>query len=316
MKIGNIDVTSCSFGSGSLSFFGNGYWYSHWLKFLIPEFKEILDSTTFVAKTATLDPREGHMALDENFQPRELIPKCIKVYPFKGVIQNAVGLSNPGFNVLLRTRRWQEITRPFFLSFITLRDTPQERIDEAKKFFNILENNLPNFKAPVGLQINVSCPNTQHDTRHLAEEALTILYLASRLNIPLDLKINILVSADLITEIEKSGFCDSLTVSNTLPYGSPGVDWKKLFGRDSSPLQQFGGGGLSGKPILPLVLWKILNLRSAGITLPIRGSGGILSVSDVDRMKAAGASAIEISSVLILRPWRVPAIIKRANQIF
>jgi len=37
---------------------------------------------------------------------------------------------------------------------------------------------------------------------------------------------------------------------------------------------------------------------------------------DVDKMKEAGANAIEFATVAMLRPWRVKKIIKRANEIF
>lgn len=37
---------------------------------------------------------------------------------------------------------------------------------------------------------------------------------------------------------------------------------------------------------------------------------------DVDKMKKAGASAIEFATAAMLRPWLVKKIIKRANEIF
>jgi len=316
MKIRDDNFRNCFFASGALNFFGDGYWYDQWLESSVPGFKEAIKQTTFVAKTATGEPRAGNMPLDKNFQPKERLPKCIKIYPLKGVILNAVGLSNPGFNALLNTNRWQELTKPFFISFMAVGDTILKRMSEIQKFIDILGVNLANFKTKVGLQINVSCPNTEHSTKDLAKEAQLSLSEASKLGIPLDLKINTLVDIGIIKEIEGSRLCDVLTISNTIPYGSPGIDWKKLFGQKESPLKEFGGGGLSGKLIRPLVSGKILTLRITGITMPIKGSGGILSPIDVDCMSASGASAIEIGSALILRPWRVPAIIKRANEIF
>lgn len=316
MKIRNIYFDNCFLSSGSLNFYGDGYWYDQWLKSSIPGFKEAISQTTFVAKTATLGPRLGNMPIDQNFQPRKLKPRCIKVYCFKGMVLNAVGLSNPGIEALLRAGMWQQLGKPFFISFMAVGDTSPKRMEEIKKFVDILGANLARFRTSIGLQINVSCPNTKHKTEDLAAESLDSLYLASELHIPLDLKVNALISNGLISEIGDSGLCDSLTISNTIPYGSPGIDWEKLFGQKTSPLEKYGGGGLSGKPILPIVLKKITDLRRLGITMPIKGSGGILSPGDVDLMKKAGASAVEIGSALILRPWRVPAIIERAKQIF
>lgn len=315
MKIGEANFSNCFLASGWLNFFRDGYWYDDWFRVLVPGFKAI-DTISFVAKTTTLDYRAGNMPLDKNFQPRELKPKCIKVYPFRGVILNAVGLSGPGAKILLDTGRWQKLIEPFFISFMAVGSSRTERIEETKRFVNLLFGYLDRFVTGVGLQINISCPSTEHGTRELADEAIIFLKIASDLGLPLDLKINTLVRNEIVREVQDSRLCDVLTISNTIPYGSEGINWEKLFPHGQSPLKNLGGGGLSGKIILPLVLRRISELRSAGIRLPIKGSGGILHVRDVEAMKAAGANAIEIGSVLLLRPWRVKSIIEKAEEIF
>ena len=83
-----------------------------------------------------------------------------------------------------------------------------------------------------------------------------------------------------------------------------------------SPLAHLGGGGLSGKPLLPIVAEWVLNARKLGIEKPINAGGGILSPDDVDVLKSAGASSVSVSSAAILRGWRVKKIIRRANEIF
>jgi len=108
----NVNFSNCFLASGSLNFFGEGYWYHNWFRALVPGFN-IIDHTTFVAKTTTVDERPGNLPLDKNFQPRELKQKCIKTYPFKGLMLNAVGLSGPGAKVLFKQQRWQKIERPF-----------------------------------------------------------------------------------------------------------------------------------------------------------------------------------------------------------
>jgi len=81
-------------------------------------------------------------------------------------------------------------------------------------------------------------------------------------------------------------------------------------------LAEFGGGGLSGALIFPLVLYKIQDLRFEGIKMPIKASGGISSPKKVRIVKRAGADAIEIGTVLMLRPLRVWWILRRAEKIF
>jgi len=189
MKIKGIEFTNCFLASGSLNFFGDGWWYDRVYKIIFPSFK-VIDNNTFVAKTTTLNYREGFMPLNKKFRPKSLWPECIKINFVKGIVFNAVGLSGPGAKALLDTGRWQEIDKPFLISFMAVGNTKEERIREVEEFVKMLSEYLPGFKSKIVLQINISCPNTKHHTADLAGEALEILQIASVLNIPLDLKVN------------------------------------------------------------------------------------------------------------------------------
>ena len=109
--------------------------------------------------------------------------------------------------------------------------------------------------------------------------------------------------------------CDAIIMSNTIPWGQlpDRIDWKGLFGTDVSPVAKYGGGGLSGKPLLPIVTDWIRGARVKGVVKPIVAGGGILSKADADRMLDAGADAVELGSVAFLRPWRVQGIINHVN---
>ncbi len=197
-------------------------------------------------------------------------------------------------------------------------NSKEERLKEAKSFAKLLVQELPNFQTKIGLQINISCPSTLHKPNDLSREGLELLQIFSALEIPLDLKANVFIDLETVRELEASGLCDVLTISNTIPAGSlgAGIDWRALFDDQLSPLAHLGGGGLSGDLIFPIVFAKIHRLRKAGILMPIKASGGIINVSRVEAMKIVGAQAIEIATVLMLRPWRVKAIIERAQKIF
>src|SRR5206468_4708264 len=80
----------------------------------------------------------------------------------KGLVLNAFGLSGPGFRALLDSGRWQQLRRPFFLSFMAIEESPNASLLEVRSFVQTLKKALPNFAAPVGLQVNFSCPNVQH----------------------------------------------------------------------------------------------------------------------------------------------------------
>ncbi|QQR79249.1 MAG: hypothetical protein IPJ68_03380 [Candidatus Moraniibacteriota bacterium] len=75
-------------------------------------------------------------------------------------------------------------------------------------------------------------------------------------------------------------------------------------------------GGLSGRPLLPLVEDWVRRARRAGFEDHINAGGGILHPKDVNRLRKAGADSVSIGSVATLRPWRLRAIIDRAYDLF
>lgn len=311
MKLRGIEFGNVLGASGGQGFFGEGYRYHKYLRPFGLDFRGM----TPVAKTTTLPPRAGNMPLRKDFTPQEFIPKCIYVDLWKGVALNSVGLSNPGAEALLDTLRWDEIEQPFFLSFMSVALEPEDRLAELRGFVDLFTEGLPDFCSDVGLQINYSCPNAGLHLDKLPGEVKEGLRIASRLGIPLMPKFNVELPIEQAIEIGKDPNCDALCISNTVPYGHlPNeIDWKGLFG-DVSPLAHLGGGGLSGKPLLPLVIKYLHRLRREGFTKPINGGGGILSLSDARRVLNAGADSIFLGSIAFLRPWRVRGIIQAINR--
>ena len=153
MKLRNIDFGPVTDASGVRGFFGEGYPYHKFMRPFGLNFK----GATFVAKTTTLLPRTGNMPLKKDcITPQNLLPSCVVVKPFKGIALNAIGLSGPGADFLFKQGRWQERTKPFFLSFMSVESTKKSRLEELCEFVTIFKRHLQNFKAPVGLQINYS----------------------------------------------------------------------------------------------------------------------------------------------------------------
>lgn len=312
MKLRGIDWGNVFNASGARGFFGEGYWFHKVWKPLGLNY----DGATFVAKTTTLEPRKGNMLLDEKHRPAKLVPDCIVVKPWKGVVLNSVGLSGPGAYNLISD--WAKLPGRFFVSFMSVESSPERRLREAKEFCDHLQL-LVSVKGvdQLGLQVNFSCPNVGLDVKkQLTEEMAKTLTLVEPLGIPTLIKINALLPVDALRGVANHRACDGIVVSNTIPWGQlpDRIDWKDLFGSDTSPIAQYGGGGLSGKPLLPLVCEWIQRARTAGISVPIVGGGGILSQEDAGQMLDAGADAIELGSVGILRPWRVRGIINYVNM--
>ena len=311
-------------GAGARGWFGEGYWYHKIYKALIPGFKKSIETMPFVAKTTTLSYRKGNLAFNsDNFEPSAKFPACIKIYPFQGMMLNAVGLSGPGFKTLWQSDRWQKLKQIFAISFMPVEEEETAILAETREFMGQLrwflndETPRPDF----WVQINLSCPNTLHDPirfASLTERILDTFWALRELyGLKLDLKINPYMPNAIIEHVWKNNLCDMITLSNTIKWGSYGINWYKLFWwRRTSPLEALGGGGLSGRPIFRLIIAKLESIRYQRINIPIKVSGGIMSKRDIRRAKKAGADAIEIATAISLRPWRLAGMIKEAERVF
>lgn len=315
--------------SGVQNFFGNGYpfhkLYERWL--LNFDFTDMI----FVAKTTTLEARKGNLDLNQVLQPTELIPRSI-YYDFRrGIMLNAVGLSGPGATYLLGLGKWQKRTEPFWLSFMSVEKSLSERLGELRKFVVLLKKHLPDFQSAIGLQINFSCPNVSLHGRsydELIEEIRASLEIATELEIPIMPKLAVTFPARLVKEFVNHECFAGICISNTIPWRTPGlgIDWDGLFGPSKkSPLQRKTWlrrhpidqpGGLSGKPLLPLVLAWVREARANGFDGYLNVGGGILHPRDIDRIKDVGGSSVALGSIALLRPWRVQPCIARSHQIF
>ncbi|MEI8130611.1 MAG: hypothetical protein WCG55_03855 [bacterium] len=314
MKLRGIEFGSCIGASGLNGWFGEGYPY-HTVLRLLPGFT--FEGVTLTAKTTTLESRAGNMPLrKDKITPRELKPVSIVVKPGAGVVLNAVGLSGPGLRYLLDLGKWQALEKPFFLSFMSVGATSAERIEELRTAVEILKTELPKFKAPVGLQLNFSCPNVGHAQEEMVQDIHESLAIASVLNIPLVPKISVMIPPDKAGEIIRDPNCDALAVSNTIAWSDLSEDVQKVFFRTTkSPLARFGGGGISGKYLLPLVEQWLYQFKKFSGGKPVIAGGGIMRARDVDTLVAAGASAVSPGSVVILRPWNLKAIVARAKKL-
>ena len=158
MELRGIDFGHVLDASGVRGWFGEGHPFHRWIPFGLS-----FAGSTFVAKTTTLEPRDPNGALaGDGLTTRVLRQPCVRVDWRRGVALNALGLPGPGLEALLATGRWQRRTEPFFLSHAAVAETAEGRLDEVHRFVRILRAALPDFAAPVGLQVNFSCPNVPH----------------------------------------------------------------------------------------------------------------------------------------------------------
>ena len=309
--------------SGATNFFDQGWPFHEKLKRWCPGFN--LDRMTFVAKTMTTDPREGNMPSEPLYQmPLEKRPKCIKINWRRAAALNAVGLTNRGAKTLFAIGKWQEMKYPLFLSFAPQGANAEERYQDAVKFGEIALREIPRFHALVGLQLNITCPNTGDDVTGsnadaLVEEAMAMLTELAVVGIPIVVKVNALMPPEAAMKIGGHAACAGITASNALPWASLpglGIDRVRLFGSDESPLAEFGGGGLSGAPLFPIVERWVKSVREAGFRKHLNAGGGIMKASHPELLKYAGADSVSIGSMLFLRPWRTESTIDMARRAF
>jgi dihydroorotate dehydrogenase len=308
--------------SGLLNFYGQGWPYHKGLKILGINFKNV----TLVSKTTTLLANEGNMPLRQNLMPKELIPISIYLNRKYMCALNAISLSGPGAHAIVGAPEFKKHPAPFQFSFMSVAKLPEQRLIEAREFVEIIVKQISRniFISKFGVQINETCPNTGHNNSELEEilQRLEIFYPLVGRGIPIIVKVSVEMPIENIMRIGQHPNCHGICTSNTVRFGKleEKIDWKKLFPK-GSPLEKRGlnipgAGGLSGAPLLPLVVEQIKNLRKAGFTKHINGGGGILYKKDVDEMHQAGANSISLGSVAFLNPLAIPGIKRRAMELF
>ena len=332
MQLRGINFGNVFCAAGARNFFGteaDAYWFHRLLRILSGFVAFVLRrpwglnyaGSTFVAKTTTAAPRVGNMPLvPGTVRPWEYFPRCIVVNFWGAYALNKVGLSGPGASWLFDQGLWQKRQEPFMLSFMAVSADVEDRLDELQRFtlrlFVELDSH-PELRSRLALEVNLSCPNVGLDQAHLVEEASEMSDRLRMLGIPFGFKLSVEIEPEVALRIAEHS--DFITVTNTIAFGKlPNqINWRKLFGSDTSPLANVGapgGGGLSGRPLLPLVIEWIRAVRALGMKAPIIGGGGILAPQDARNVLAAGATAISVGCISMLRPWRLAGTIRAANE--
>ncbi len=317
MRLRGIEFGPCLDSSG-LRGFGDGYWF-HKLPILGKAWYDFRGST-FVAKSTTLHPTKGNMALTAYSSPKHLFPDCIWVDLGRNMALNAVGLSGPGASTAFAEifeRQHYSGTGPFMISVVPEGTDKETRVESSKKLMLLLKP-YTQWKLNWGLQINISCPNSNVDPTVLTSEALEYLEIAAELGVPLIIKVNLLVPWNVLETIMSHQACNALCLTNTIPFGQmpDRIPWRKWFPK-GSPLARYGGGGLSGAPLLPLLHEQVKKIRSSGYETPLIVGGGITSKRDVDYLMTAGLrpgiDSMALASIAMLRPRNIRSTIKQIH---
>jgi dihydroorotate dehydrogenase len=265
---------------------------------LLPGYRRLFQAVkntgaTVLTKSATLFRRRG------NFIPANpLTWKNIRRLPDMGLL-NAYGLTNPGAEACAAEIKRAgdlglKVVPNFYPEFIKGTDMA---IRETLEAVAIYGHRLgPMFKA---LELNYSCPNSEEAIAHNMVQALQCA-LEVRQSYPdlfLIAKISICHPLELAQEMERIGV-NALHAVNTIPYSI-------VFPLQRSPLDEVGGGGVSGGPVFDLAYKYNQQLRPKVGLFLIMG-GGVRSRDDVQRYFDIGADAVSLCT-LALRKSREAA---------
>jgi len=231
-------------------------------------------------KSCSLQPRTGHH-------------NPVIVDWGHGLI-NAVGLSNPGVEVMveeirLAKQRLQPLGVPVIASIFaeTIYDfgTVARYISEAQ---------------PDLIEVNISCPNV--DAKFVQMFAASP-YVAAQVtrrvkentHIPVAVKLspNVEDIARIAREVEAAG-ADAITAINSV---GPGLVLDVETGR---PVLANRWGGVSGPAIRPIAVKCVRDVCKA-VKIPVIGTGGVTDARDAIEMILVGATAVGIGSAVNYR---------------
>jgi dihydroorotate dehydrogenase (NAD+) catalytic subunit len=291
LRIGDIRLRNRVVTSSSLLGYGVansalGYGMSP-----VARFVRLADFGAVTTRTLTVEPREGHFTTRDEWPVREL-PGLLRRYgsvlrPTDAGFVNAFGWCNVGIDAYLRdyhprTRdQWTIISLGGFSAaeLVTLVD----KVNAAVPAGDI-----------AAVELNVSCHNVNFDFSTILDAVLSEAVPRSAHPVLLKLSpdTNYLDDARRAARAGVAG----LTAINT-------VKALRLDPRTGRPLLANRFGGLSGRAIKPVGLRVVAELRDAGITLPIIGTGGIRTVDDCREYLWAGADAVSLGSATWLASY-------------
>ncbi|MBA3750637.1 MAG: dihydroorotate dehydrogenase [Nitrosopumilus sp.] len=228
-----------------------------------------LGAGAIVSKSISLIPREG-------YRNPTIIPIKENSYI------NAVVLANPGLEYFSKEISQNQI--PLFVSIV----------GSTKNDFPEIVNKLKNLNI-LGFELNLSCPHVEKMGMEVGDDPNAVYdiikSIKSNSTKPLFVKVGV-GNSDIIktAKVAEEAGADGITAINT-------IRAMKIDTETGCPVLENKIGGLSGASIKPIGIRCVFELRK-NIDIPIIGCGGIISYQDVIEYLMAGASAVQIGSIL------------------
>ena len=217
-------------------------------------------------------------------------------------ILNAVGLQNPGVDHFIsQDLPYLKQQNTVIIANIA-GNTPEEYCQMAEKLsdsdVDMIEMNIscPNVKSG-GVQFGTSCESVGAITKAVRSHCTKPLIVK--------LSPNVTDIASIAKAAESEG-ADALSLINTLTGMRINIDTRR-------PIIRNNTGGLSGPAVFPVAVRMVWQVAQA-VNLPIIGMGGISTWQDAVEMLIAGASALQIGTVLFNDPYAPIKITEGLNK--
>jgi dihydroorotate dehydrogenase len=283
IKLSNNHVLNYVVASGAFGYFGKG-WFYDWPFMVTGQIKPSL--FTVVAKTVTYEKRKGNLRWYWPFG-------CIRF--IKGGTLNAVGLTNPGYKWWAKKYKQGREKRISLIASI-FSNTPNA-VNELVRMAYCLDA----IYDIVAIEINASCPNTEGDilknTKRIIESCERV---KKATHYPLLLKLSVVHKIDEILP-NITGIIEAISINS--------VPWRIVFPNQKSPLERFGGGGVSGRAAQPYTFPFVKQLTEK-TDIPVIGCG-VWEYQDIERLRKLGAKAISFGSIFLRYPWRPTSFVKK-----
>ena len=200
---------------------------------------------------------------------------------------NSIGLQNPGLERFLQELDAFDLDLPLFVS------VAGETVEE----FGTLCERLSGDGRVSAVELNLSCPNVECGglsscATPVSVEEVVAACRAALPSKPIFAKLTFEGVVENALAAEGAG-ADALTVMNTIPALTVDAHRRKALVR----------GGLSGPAIKPVALRAVYEVsRAAGV--PVLGSGGVMSGTDVAEFMLAGATVVQLGTASFVRDPR------------
>ena len=232
--------------------------------------------------------------------PGNPTPRVAEVY---GGMLNAIGLQNPGIDVML------ERDIPFLKQYDTkiIVNVCGKTVED---YIEVVER-LGEEPAVAMLEINVSCPNVKEGAIAFGQKADALSHITKEIKrhakqpVIMKLSPNVTAIGEMARAAEAAG-ADALSLINTITGMKIDIHRRKFAIANKT-------GGMSGPAIKPIAVRMVYQAAQA-VKIPIIGMGGIANGEDAVEFLLAGATAVSVGAMNFVNPYTTAEVVEGIEE--